>query len=101
MFMAEVSSLKFLLQQGIAFRGHSEDEGNLFQLMQLRSNDISGLDQWLNDKKYLSHDIVNELAKEVALVILRSLSVEVRSKTWAILAIYRSLLYTLHFKLIV
>lgn len=81
LFMAEVSSLQYLLRQGIAFRGHSEEEGNLFQLMQLRSSDIPGLDQWLADKKYLSHNIVNELAKEMSLIILRSLCVGVKSQT--------------------
>ena len=81
LFMAEVSSLKYLLRQGIAIRGHSEDEGNLFQLIQLRSIDIPGLDQWLTDKKYLSHDIVNELAKEMALIILRNLCNEVKFHT--------------------
>ena len=81
LFMAEVSSFKYLLRQGIAFRGHREEEGNLFQLMQLRSIDIPGLDQWLTDKKYLSHDIVNELAKEMALIILRNLCNEVKFHT--------------------
>ena len=40
LLMAKVSSLQYLLRQGIAFRGHSDEEGNLFQLMQLRSTDI-------------------------------------------------------------
>ncbi len=80
LLMAEVSSLRYLLRQGIAFRGHTEVDGNLFQLMQLRSTDIPGLDQWLDNKKYLSHDIINELAKEMALIILRSICVEVGLK---------------------
>ncbi|CAM4768570.1 unnamed protein product [Rotaria magnacalcarata] len=80
LFMAEVSSLQYLLRQGIALRGRSENEGNLFQLMLLRSVDITGLDQWLHDKKYLSHDIVNELAKEMALIILRNLCIEISNK---------------------
>lgn len=78
LFMAEVSSLEYLLRQGIAFRWHIEEEGNLFQLMQLRSFDIPSLDQWLTDKKYLSRDIVNELAEERALIILRNLCNEVK-----------------------
>ena len=78
--MVEVSSLQYLLRQGVALRGLCEEEGNLFQLMQLRSIDIPGLDQWLADKKYLSHDIFNELAKEMALIILRSLCVKVKSQ---------------------
>jgi hypothetical protein len=81
LFMAEVSSLKYLLRQGMPFRAHTEDEGNLFQLMKLRCNDIPGLDDWLNERKYLSHDVLNELAKEMALVILRSVYTEVKFKT--------------------
>ncbi|CAF3882931.1 unnamed protein product [Rotaria sp. Silwood1] len=76
LLMIEASSLQFLLRQGIAFRGHTEVDGNLFQLMQLRSADTPGLHQWLDNKKYLSHDIINELAKEMALIILRSICVE-------------------------
>jgi hypothetical protein len=78
LFMAEVSSLKYLLRQGIALRRNKEEEGNLFQLMKLRCNDIPGLDEWLNERKYFSHDIINELAKEMAHVILRSVSAEVK-----------------------
>ncbi|CAF0933612.1 unnamed protein product, partial [Didymodactylos carnosus] len=40
--------------------------------MKLRCNDIPGLDEWLNERKYFSHDIINELAKEMAHVILRT-----------------------------
>jgi hypothetical protein len=80
MLMAEASSLQYLLRQGIAFRGHTEVDGNLFQLIHLRGADIPGLHQWLDNKKYLSHDIINELAKEMALIILRSICVEVNLK---------------------
>jgi hypothetical protein len=50
LLMAEASSLQYLLRQGIALRGHTEVDGNLFQLMQLRSPDIPGLRQWLDNK---------------------------------------------------
>jgi hypothetical protein len=80
LLMVEVSSLQYLLRQGIAIRGHNEEDGNLFQLMRLRSIDIPGLDQWLIDKKYLSHDIINELAKEMSLIILRNICLEVNLK---------------------
>ena len=40
LFMAEVSSFKYLLRQGLPCRGHTEDEGNLFQLLKLRPSDI-------------------------------------------------------------
>jgi hypothetical protein len=94
LLMVEVSSLQYLLRQGIPFRGHTEVDGNLFQLMQLRSVDISGLDQWLNDRKYLSHDIVNELAKEMALIVLRSICLEVNIKV-ELLVLYVDCFYVL------
>lgn len=80
LLLVEVSSLQYLLRQGIAFRGHNEEDGNLFQLMRLRSADIPGLDQWLIDRKYLSHDIINELAKEMSLMILRNICLGVNLK---------------------
>lgn len=36
MLLRQLSSLKFLLCQGMAIRGHKKGEGNLVQLMQLR-----------------------------------------------------------------
>lgn len=94
LLMAEASSLQYLLRQGIPFRGHTEVDGNLFQLMQLRSADIPGLHQWLDNKKYLSHDIINELAKEMALIILRSICVEVNLKV-KLFALYDNCFYAL------
>ena len=38
-----LSSLKFLVRQGLPIRGHEEIEGNLMQLLLLRANDCSGL----------------------------------------------------------
>ncbi|CAF1642600.1 unnamed protein product [Didymodactylos carnosus] len=62
----------YLLRQGLPLRGYSEEESSLFQLIKLRSQDISGLKQWIENGKYLSHDIVNEIAKEIPLTIVRN-----------------------------
>ena len=35
--LKQLSSLKYLLRQGFAIRGHNEHEGNLFQLLKLRA----------------------------------------------------------------
>lgn len=43
MLLRQLSSLKFLLHQGMAIRGHKEGDGNLVQLMMLRSEDVPGL----------------------------------------------------------
>ena len=45
--LKELSSLqKFLLRQGLAIHGHKESEGNLVQLLELRSNDCPDLQLW-------------------------------------------------------
>ena len=49
--LKQFSSLKFLLRQGLAVRGHIEGEGNLLQLLVLRSEDDQELLSWLKDKK--------------------------------------------------
>ena len=38
-FLKQLSSLKMLLRQGLAIRGHDAFDGNLEQLLQLRSED--------------------------------------------------------------
>ena len=71
--LVQVSSLKFLLQQGLAFRGHDELEGNLMQLLLLHvhAEDRPELKQWIKDKKYLSPQITNELIKIMSNQFLR------------------------------
>ena len=55
------TSLMYLLRQGLAIRGHTEVEGNLYQLLKLRSDDSNIVKEWLAEGKYMSHDIINEL----------------------------------------
>ena len=68
-----ISSLLFLAKQGLAIRGHDDDNSNILQLLTLRSNDVPNLKTWLQRTKYkwLSHDGLNEIlsimAKEVQL----------------------------------
>ena len=59
--MTHLSSLRYLMRQGLAVRGHREEEGNLYQLLKCRSDDVPGLSNWLNDSQYLSHEITDEL----------------------------------------
>ena len=40
MLLRQISSLKFLLKQGLAIRGREKLEGNLLQLLKLRSEDF-------------------------------------------------------------
>lgn len=56
-----ISSLKYLIQQGLAIRGHDDLEGNLRQLMELRAEDCPIIKEWLSSNSYMSHDIINEI----------------------------------------
>ena len=38
-----LSSLQYLLRQGLSIRGHYEENGNLMQLLQYHSKDSDGL----------------------------------------------------------
>uniref|UniRef100_A0A1X7VXH5 DUF4371 domain-containing protein n=1 Tax=Amphimedon queenslandica TaxID=400682 RepID=A0A1X7VXH5_AMPQE len=66
MLLKQLSSLKWLLRQGLVIRGHKEKDGNLKQLNICRSEDVENLSDWLGDQKYLSHDIINELMEVMA-----------------------------------
>lgn len=56
----QLSSLRYLLRQGLAVRGHEASEINLIQLLELHSGDDPQLKKWINDQKYCSPDILNE-----------------------------------------
>ena len=45
--LAIVSSIKYLARQGLALRGHLNDEGNLMELLKTRTEDIPQLREWL------------------------------------------------------
>ena len=75
LFLVLLSSLEFLLRQGLAVRGHDEIDGNLMQLL-LHCEDNSNLKMWIKDKKYLSSDIVNEVTQIMSSSILRQLLVK-------------------------
>lgn len=52
MLMKLLTSLKFLVRQGLANHGHIE-EGNLFQLLRYRAEDVPELQAWLRDVAYI------------------------------------------------
>lgn len=61
MLLLVLSSLKYLLWQGLSIRGHEDIESNLTQLLLLRTESNPGLQEFINAKTYLSGDIVNEM----------------------------------------
>ena len=81
MLLKQITFLRYLLKQGLAIRGHDEVEGNLVQLLLLCCEDCPSLKQWLEVKKYFSHDILNELIGLMANHVLREILCEIRAAT--------------------
>lgn len=75
----QLESLLYLSRQGLAIRGHVEVEGNLPQLLTLRSKDSPRLSKWLSKGKYMSHDVINEQLHLLSMEMLRPLLVDIRS----------------------
>ena len=78
LLLKQLSSLRMLLRQGLAIRGHDAFDGNLEQLLQLRSEDDKDVKIWLQNSEYLSHDIVNECILLLGNILLRLLLCSIR-----------------------
>lgn len=76
------SSIQYLAPQGLALRGHVEEQGNLLQLLQLRSQDVSILSGWLNKTtNFLSPDCQNEILSIFCHSIQKEISRNVNSES--------------------
>ena len=82
--MKQLSSLRCLLRQGLALRGHEEQQGNLMQLNSF--DDCTGLKQYVEKGNYTSHDIVHEQMGLNANHILREILCEIREDS--VVALY-------------
>ena len=71
--LKQLEAMRFLLRQGIALRGHSEKEGNLHQLLTAWSGDCAIITSWIEEGKYMSHEIINELITLMGHKVLRQL----------------------------
>ena len=83
--MLQLRAIVFLARQGIAIRGHSEQEGNLHQLMQAWGKDNDIFSTYLKENRYSCHQFVNELLEILGLTVLRNLlqkMKEVRGRAW-------------------
>ena len=45
------TSMEYLARQALLLRGHTENRGNLVQLLQLRSDDSTDLQSWLKQRR--------------------------------------------------
>ena len=66
--LKQLQAMHYILKQGIPLRGHTEEEGNLCQ-----SHNFSVIASWIEQGKYMSHEIVNELIMLMGQNVLRRL----------------------------
>ncbi len=73
--LAQLKAMHLLLSQGIALRGHMEKEGNLPQLLMIISkmSDNAAVKSWLEEGKYMSHEMVNEMITLMGRKVLREI----------------------------
>lgn len=82
MLLKQLSTLRCLLRQGLAVRGHSEIESNLQQVLKLCAEDDDDLKTWLKEGKYLSPTIINEQIELMANDLLHHPLSEIRLSPW-------------------
>ena len=74
-------------------RGHTENNGNLYQLLILWSNEDKELKQWITDSKYMSHEIITEQIILLGQRLLRSLLQQIQQRSPAWYALMKPLMY--------
>ncbi|XP_066587629.1 zinc finger MYM-type protein 1-like [Prorops nasuta] len=83
------TSVLYLGMQGLALRGHTEEKGNFYRLLTLRTEDVPELKKWLinNQQKWISKDIINEMLSMFSIEIQNGLMNQIKSnKYYAIIA---------------
>lgn len=77
----QLKAIRLLLHQGLSLRGHDDTCGNLHQLLVMVSGDCADVKSWIYDKRYMSHEIVNEQICIMANTLLRLLLTNISANT--------------------
>ena len=72
---------QYVARQGIALCGHSDMEGSLMQLLLTWAKDCAKLKKWAQERKYLSHDVVNEQVCMMGNCVLRTILANIKVLT--------------------
>lgn len=81
MLLKQLSSIRYLARQAQSLQGKTELESNLQQLLKLRAEDVPDLLEWIDNGRYLSHDIINELINMMGNAVLRSIVADIRKES--------------------
>ena len=81
-----LSTICFLVRQGLPLRVHHEDvnslNGNFYKLLLLRAEDCPQLKSWVLQKDYTSPDIVKEIISIMENTVLREILELTRKSMW-------------------
>ena len=97
MLMTIIQNVQFLSRQGLALRGHDDDESSFTQLLKLRSVDQTDICDWLAKKcgdKYTSPEVQNEILTLMSQAILRVIARQLQQAEFFTMSIVYSLLRT-------
>ncbi|CAB4037909.1 zinc finger MYM-type 1-like [Paramuricea clavata] len=81
MLLKQLSSIRYLARQAQSLQGKTDIESNLHQLLKLRAEDVPELLEWIDNGRYLSHDIINELINMMGNAVLRSIVTDLRKES--------------------
>ena len=86
MLLKLLSSIRFLARQGLSLRGHNENseslEGNLYNLLLLRAEDIPNMKAWIKKRDYTSPEIIDEMIGLMGNTVLRQILAQIKSSSW-------------------
>ncbi len=86
--MLILSGMRYLARQGLAFRGHTEDEGNFVQLLKLSTETNHSLKTWLEKyQSYTSPAIQNEILCVMAETVLNDIDKDIKSSQPSVFSI--------------
>ncbi|KAI8511315.1 zinc finger, MYM-type [Branchiostoma belcheri] len=78
--LKQLSAIKYLLRQGLAIRGHRDEDGNLPQLLRTWAEDNKVVSDWIKQGRFMSHDHVNELITLMGHDILKKVLARVKAE---------------------
>ena len=78
-----ITSLGYLARQGLAIRGHTDEESNFIQLIKLRGEDDSDISKMLEGANhYLSHEVLNEMLSIMYRHLMRKIIFNIQESKW-------------------
>ena len=67
--IAHLDTMKTLLRQGLAIRGHNDEESNIIQFNRDKAKNNTALHLLMRENQYFSHEILNEQEKLISFLL--------------------------------